>query len=174
MDTSIERVMRSLNRIPNINQGGCGVAALVLYRWLKAQGAKPEILFHYDKENSCTCDICRTIGDSSVHNRSIITGDLKAQPVAPNHCTIKLPEVIFPIDSSGSYLMGLSDKTHTVPETFLIKAINHGQGWNKDFDRSYIIRIEQETGIDLSDIRPRPRWLYKLKWLANTFFTKLS
>jgi hypothetical protein len=48
MSKDLIDVMDELNGIPCINRGGCGIAALAMYRWIKLNTSySPEIYFYY-------------------------------------------------------------------------------------------------------------------------------
>jgi hypothetical protein len=140
---TFEDVREFLHNITAINAGGCGLSALVMYRWLKKYDKLPEgtmILFldndYYNHENNKEC----------LSNKQ---GTLKA----PSHIVISLKEqyidcanVQYNVRQRYSYIL-------EVAEDYLVNCLNNIDTWNCMFDRNKAMKeIESELHIDLSDV----------------------
>lgn len=139
---TFDELLEFLNSIPKINQGGCGVSALVMYRWLKKHKKHPKIVFFYSWRN----------GNKSLNERAI--NDKKLKGHCCTHAVIRYKNKYY--DSNGETNPSFSN-SHSLPEDVVVRAINNIVEWNDDFDRKHIIEIQKKTGIDLSDIKITPR-----------------
>jgi hypothetical protein len=140
---TFEDVKEFLSNIDSINCGGCGLSALVMYRWLKKYDKLTEdikILFldndEYNYKNNKEC----------MSNKQ---GTLKA----PSHIVMLYDS--FHIDCSGvQYNVAQRyDYILEVAEDYLVNSLNNVTSWNISFDRDEAISvIENNLHIDLSDI----------------------
>jgi hypothetical protein len=140
---TFEDVKEFLSNIDSINCGGCGLSALVMYRWLKKYDKLTEdikILFldndEYNYKNNKEC----------MSNKQ---GTLKA----PSHIVMLYDS--FHIDCSGvQYNVAQRyDYILEVEEDYLVNSLNNIPTWNVAFDRDEAISvIENNLHIDLSDI----------------------
>ena len=136
---SFTDLRKYLDNIPYINNGGCGLASLVMYRYLRDEGHELKIVFankSYNYENAMT-NIKFDIGEAS-----------NAQSAA--HVFLfhqnKFIDCTTEIDITGYRYFEFVD------ERKLLNAINNG-GWNTSFDiKQYLPIIEYGLGIDLSDV----------------------
>jgi hypothetical protein len=140
---SLSEVLGFLNSIPNINKGGCGVSALALYRWSKQRESvsKRPFVFLYREDDAL---------DADKNDSYFFNGDLDSAFV-PAHIAVELFDGTY--DSSGPDVLewGLQQE-YKLNESELIQILNK-DGWNEWFRREkYIPVIEQELGIDLSDV----------------------
>lgn len=135
---SLADVQSNLNDIPYINTGGCGVAALVLYRHLVSNNKKPKIVLLYRKYEEC---------DLEFNARKIETGDYRNLIVPYHICIIWKGQRI---DSEGydAHATCNTDLEQTITEDILIELLNTGE-WNDNFDRSYIGAIEFQNNVKL-------------------------
>lgn len=158
---SFEDVRNYLASIPNINKGGCGVAALAMYRWLKKNNQlcsnfKFVILY------SCWHD-----ADIIENNKHVLqTGHGSA--VACSHICITngMYEVIdsdSEIDASN-----YKDVQYISEEWFLINMLDNVGSWNTLFDRKWVKSIEKKLNIDI--IKTEDKSLYDKGCI---FFSKL-
>jgi hypothetical protein len=143
---TIEPILECLNSIRYINHGGCGIAALAIYRWSKANGHfVPEhafrFLWDYDEAEE------RDRNDERLFN-----GEL-SDVATPSHIVIELYDGLY--DSDGLYdpdAAGDLEQEYHLNADELLAVINAGN-WNSLFNRArYIPVIEFALGIDLSDV----------------------
>ena len=138
-----EDVKEFLSNIDSINSGGCGLSALVMYRWLKKYNKLTEdvkiIFLDNDKYNHENNKECMT-------NKQ---GTLKA----PSHIVMLYDS--FHIDCSGVQynVAERYDYILEVAEDYLVNCLNNVTSWNVAFDRNTALSvIENNLHIDLSDI----------------------
>ncbi len=140
---SLRQAQKFLKDIPNIHEGGCGISALSLYRWLKKNGDKNDIKFVF---------LYRDDDEEEYLNNSGVLKNKKGEPVAPCHCCI-LHKKKF-IDSEGEVDIEDYEWVQQIKEEdFLKRALDNVGTWNSTFDRGEIKKIEEGLGIGLEDIR---------------------
>jgi hypothetical protein len=159
MNPELSPLLEKLDEIQSINCGGCGVAALAIYRWLEKRGEKSEIVFAYDyKEDLMHNNQCRAQN-----------GNLKA----PCHVLVFCQGVY--IDSRGGRdYPSWDDKSlewkHTATEEELLNSLNKPKeehaieshfGWNPMFKRSNVPEIASIMGVALNDVIYPPGEIYK-------------
>jgi hypothetical protein len=136
---SFTDLRKYLDNIPYINNGGCGLATLVMYRYLIDEGHVVKIVFankSHNYENAIT-NIKFDIGEAS--------NAQSAGHVFLFHQN-KFIDCTTEIDISHYRYFEF------VGEKKLLNAINNG-GWNTTFDiKQYLPIIEYGLGIDLSDV----------------------
>lgn len=136
-----------LGTIEDINNGGCGIAALALYKWLeKHENYKPEILFCYRADSRDRLKTNKSIMEEDKNN--VRTSMLKV----PNHIMVKYHEDY--IDADGFWpdaqFYNRYEAWHTVSVEQLISTIHNYRDWNSDFERDRNVhKIEGFIGIDL-------------------------
>ncbi len=136
---SFLRLRRYLASIPDIDKGGCGIAALVMHRWLKKHGKASEIVYFYDD----------TTGTSFTINDAIVTGrEEDYDPVGCAHALIKYKGKFY--DPNG--VQHDSRSSHILSEDFVVRSIWNEDAWSTIFNRTHIKEIEIDLNIDLSDI----------------------
>lgn len=140
---TFEDVKEFLSNIDYINSGGCGLSALVMYRWLKKYDKLTEdikiIFLDNDEYNYKNNKECMT-------NKQ---GTLKA----PSHIVMLVDS--FHIDCSGVQynVAERYDYILEVEEDYLVNSLNNIPTWNNMFDRNEALSIiESNLHIDLSDI----------------------
>jgi hypothetical protein len=144
-DIKINEMLSYLNSIPEINEGGCGIVALTIYRWYVKHYKKKDIkiyyLYHKDSINY------------SVNER-------KNRPSAATHIIVKINDKY--VDTRGIFntMEEISTidniectKFHIFNVKFLIKSINNIGVWRDDFNREHIKRISEKLQINLADIK---------------------
>jgi hypothetical protein len=140
----LERACNKIADVPNINHGGCGIAALALYRWCLANKIQPDGFVMLDD-------------DGLAGNRKAIErGELDNLSV-PNHIVLYVDNWWY-CDSSGTYepdnLPWEYVDTLHVSEEVLLHLVNHAWNWNDEFDREYgVPEIAETLKVDLSDVR---------------------
>ena len=146
-----DKIRGFLSEIPNIGYGGCGVAALAMYRWLISQGFNKQyisFLMGYNRHNSYV-------------NNSKAYADSTSLPNACSHVGLVIQyednDLILDCDKRlhiNSYTYG-----QIVNDKGLLSSLNtNPDEWNDDFNRrKYIPIIENELKIDLSDVSKK-RW----------------
>lgn len=142
MKQTFEEVRNFLSNIPYINRGGCGVAALSMYRWLeKGKREIPKIVLLYPDYS--------TYKENKEGLRQENT-KLKA----PLHCAIKYRDKI--IDSTEEIVENIYSFQQIVGKKEILKLINKGK-WNNEFNREENIPlIERTLAVDLSDVCLEP------------------
>jgi hypothetical protein len=159
--TELDQVLKYLSRIPRINNGGCGVSALAIYRWLEKEKLliKNSILKHKDT---------RFVFLYEFDNEHLFKNNKKAinnpnvEAIAPNHA------VIFHkgnyIDCDGTVNISRYEWIQNIRnEEFILRANNNVDYWNPDFDRNkYIKLIEKRLNINLSDIQLRVHYPWEI------------
>ena len=140
--TTFTDVQKYLDKIPCINQGGCGISALSMYRWLKKnnQLKNTKFIFLYDEIYKFN------------KNRSILQHKKRGQPLPPEHAILVHNKQF--LDSSGKVDLKIYGKyKQTINNEAFIKKSIHSEGWNEAFDRKYINKIEKKLKINLEDIK---------------------
>jgi hypothetical protein len=140
---TLKTLLQRLNSINWINNGGCGISALVIYKWLKENNKRNiEFMFLYNQES-----VYKT------NSRKLSKGNKHL--VSPSHVVVLWRGKI--IDSNGiktnSYTQ-LYDYSHIIDDiNFLIGSINFSE-WNDMFNRKESIPIIQEiTGINIKEVK---------------------
>ena len=142
---TFKEVRQYLNSIPDINCGGCAIAALAMQRWLKKNRNKESIIVYYHSFYS----------SESYHvNQKYNLGIVK-YPSSCTHATVRVSSKNY--DSEGLHKTSRYFRKIILDEKGIIKSINRYSIWNDDFDRKYIKEIECKLDIDLSDIKVKRR-----------------
>ena len=141
---TLKEVQKYLNQIDNINTGGCGISALAMYRWLKKNDQLQNTKFVY----------CYSSKDVYLNNSNVLRNK-SGKASATSHAVL-LHDGQF-IDSKGIKDISIYGWVQIIEEEeFIIKTLNDDVSeWNSYFDRNNIVKIEQELGIDLSDVKRR-------------------
>ncbi|MFA5366638.1 MAG: hypothetical protein WC333_02040 [Dehalococcoidia bacterium] len=140
---TLQEVQAYLQQLPFVNFGGCGIAALAMYRWLKKnRKASRKICFYMLADQ----------GFIHENNAKCLEGEEDRQPTAPGHMVLYDKGKYF--DCGGTY-----DPTRynyhlkVTKEQFIVESLNNVPTWREDFPRKYLIgRIAQKLNIDLSDV----------------------
>jgi hypothetical protein len=144
---TFEEVKAFLNDIDSIGCGGCGISALVMYRWLKKHKQLPEgtkiFFLEHDEDNHN-------------NNKRFISsgGNNDSALKAPCHVVmlydgnyIDCTSVQFNITSRYDYILEIEEK-------YLVACLNNINSWNKMFERNKSLRkIEDNLNVNLSDIK---------------------
>ena len=128
--------------LPDINCGGCGIAALAAIRLAKKHNEDVKVIFLYTEEREMWFE----------SNQSLIKDGLIKFVSIPSHIAIEFDGVV--VDTGGNVSMSMYSCYHyDVTETELVLLLNHGD-WNLDFERDKAIpRIEKILDIKLDDVK---------------------
>jgi hypothetical protein len=145
METLLD-VKEFLNDVDNINSGGCGVAALAMYRWME----KNNML----KGNETFTFLYVSNDDFFYDNNEKYFKGKEQLIIAPAHVVLNIDGTY--VDStrrSNNLLEYRYPRKHVnVTEEELIKSLNNPY-WNDSFERNCEVPfIADELGIDLSDV----------------------
>ena len=140
----LKQAQKFLSLIPNINDGGCGISALALYRWIKnnskIENTKFVFLYNYDEEGRYL-------------NNSRVLRDKDGEAEAPTHCCLLYKGEF--IDSDGKKKIGGYGWIQIIDEEeFITRALDNVCDWNSRFDRGWINDIEVSLEIDLEVFIP--------------------
>jgi len=141
---NLKNARKTLNKIPHINCGGCGISALALARWIKKNQPenKAKIIFMYSEDKV------------NLYNRNeakLLIGNTE-ELFAPNHACIFYNNLY--IDSNCFFKRSDFKFFQEIKsEQLLLDAINNIGTWNEDFKRENITKIEILLDINLSDVR---------------------
>ena len=140
---TFEDVREYLSNIPAISKGGCGVAALAMYLWLKKNERLPDgfefVLLYSIFED-----------DDIFENNAEVLHNKRGNACAPCHIAIKYKDQI--IDADSTINTSNWDKIQFVTdEWFIWNMINNIGSWNPTFNRDHIKSIEIKLDIELKD-----------------------
>jgi len=126
MKLSFKQTVKALDRIPNINRGGCGLAALALFDAAKREGKKAKIVYCYTGWDG-----------SALHKNNQFKEGKRKKAYSCHHIIIKLGKKYW--DSTGTLGKKEIKNFDTVDEEItrkhLIASINNKGAWNNCFDR---------------------------------------
>jgi len=136
---TFRNVRKFLSKIPLINYGGCGVAALSMYRWLKKNREySPEIILLYYKIESYNT------------NKDNLDKEIPTKLLSSQHCGINYHGLI--LDSEELVFYTQYSWKQITNEKGLLKLLNTANNWNMKFEREHIPEIAEKLEIDLSDV----------------------
>jgi hypothetical protein len=159
--TTLEEVFKYLAWIPRINNGGCGISALAIYRWLEKENLlikNPILKYKNTRFVFCYEKYCKSI----MQNNKKAVKNLDTPPIAPNHAVLyHMGEYI---DADGIVDISTYEWMQNITEEeFIVRANNNVDYWNPDFNRNkYLGLIEKKLDIDLSDIRLRELYPWEI------------
>lgn len=139
--TKLEEVTEFLSSIPDINAGGCGIAALAILRWIEKNASEMlndiQIVFLYNDswQYNTNCTMIQS-GEKSL--------------VVPAHVVLRTNKGE-EIDAHCDWC----EQEHPVSLDHLITTINDPieNGWNPWFERkTQVKKIAEKLNIDLSDV----------------------
>jgi len=137
-------LLKKLNQIDCINSGGCGIAAIAIYKFLEKNNLlnkKTQILYTYN------------LWHNSIYKNNLKNKANNKVLDAPTHVVIKYRKKY--IDSNGIKIKLYPKKLyHEVTLEDLIKCIKNPFKWNMEFDRTIEIpKIEKIFNISLKEIK---------------------
>lgn len=143
---SFLEVRKYLSDIPSINQGGCGVAALAMYKWLVKKD-KIDYTFSFV--------LCYNYQTEEYVNNSHVLRTRKGDAVACHHVVIYYEQQF--LDCNGKMEPSIYDTLQFVKYDdawFMQNAINNKSSWNSMFDRkTWVPEIEEMLDISLKEIK---------------------
>lgn len=154
---TFEDVQEAINQVPCINQGGCGIAALAMARWIK-------------KNNPNFMTYLFVMGHNDVGsfklNAQVVAKDTDLLPTSAAHIGLivydHMKNTQSIVDCNTIYNMLAYDYVNTFhDEKVLLKAINRVDHWNTAFNRRHVATIAQVLDIDLSDVDCRTQQEYR-------------
>lgn len=140
---SLSSVQKFLSKIENIGEGGCGISALAMYRWIKEKGEieNTKFVFLYNYSDK----------DRYINNKRVLR-DEEEEAQSSTHCVL-LYKGDF-IDCDGKFNVSKYGWIQIIDEEdFIKRALDNVEDWNSAFDRRNINKIEKKLGIDLEDIK---------------------
>lgn len=142
---TLQEIREIIRNVPDISQGGCGIAALAMSRWIKKNMYGSKVVFVLGYDDSYRFEI---------NNKAILKKD---DPTSATHIGLIVYDndegVQRIIDCRRTFDMTSYEYTNTFTDPkILIKAINRVNKWNTDFDRRYVAHIAAHLEIDLSDV----------------------
>lgn len=143
---TFEKLTEFLNEIPDINYGGCAIAAVTMYRWLKSNdklSEDTEIVYCYKSESNFE------------FNDKALKSIINDPPESCSHAVLHHNNTYYDSEGDlGNNFVEKYDFTHHIKnESFVIESINNVNYWNPSFEREKEVKkIKKTTGIDLSDI----------------------
>jgi hypothetical protein len=144
---TVEEMLTYLTTIENINYGGCGIAAISMYRWLLKNDSvdnSENLYFAYLYK--------RADKDRYLSNKKAIKTKGKKNIRVPNHIAICYNNTY--IDCMGTINLKHYEWIQNIYDVdFVLKTINDSDEWNIRFNRQIVSKIENTLDIDLSDIK---------------------
>lgn len=138
---TLEQVQEYLRSVPFLNYGGCGIAAIAIYRWIKKNN--PELIEGIK--------FCYSYGSHRDIEGEILTHETGEILTAPSHAQLFDGDNY--IDSDGHHIFpNDEDLVYLNLEEEVVDSINHGYGWNDMFDRNNVVNIAEKLNINLKDI----------------------
>jgi len=138
---SFTELRKYLQSIPNIDNGGCAIAALTMHRWLKQRDRKSEIVYFYGDQS---------LNSMKENNNFQKSG--KGIPMSCSHAYVQYLRRYYDVE-------GITDDPrphHSLSEAVVVQTINNVDFdiWNEDFDhKKFVPLIERNVGVNLKDIK---------------------
>lgn len=137
----LEDTYKRLEKVPDLNCGGCGIAALAMIKYAEKLGIKVAIVFLY-----------RSYAEDMADNNmsQLASGNVDAVEI-PNHIALLEGDMV--IDSEGNPL-DRYQICHSGVTTEELLALIFQEGWNSHFSRRKSIpMIEEILDISLKEIK---------------------
>ena len=163
---TLNDVRRVLRDIPTINNGGCGIAALAIARWLrKSDHVRASCMIIYGQMDYETykrnneAQINRSNSPGSAYHIGVLIYDYDENK-----------QMV--IDVNGTFDVTQYSYANISDEIFLLKSVNECDQWNQAFiRRRFVKKIADELDIDLSDVDLRSEKEYKTFGSSPIFYT---
>lgn len=130
------RKRRELDKIPNINRGGCGIVAYAMSKWLKKHDVEHSVLF---------CD-WSTLIRWNVQRKD---------PTSCSHVVIQINDYIFDTDERihiDDFRFEEESRVEITCDEYLKRCLNIRE-WNRDFKRQKnITTIENILNVSLDEV----------------------
>lgn len=148
---TFDDLRKYLKHVPDIEHGGCGIAAYFMYQWLVKHGETPEICFLYDTRGWFS-------DDQEYHDSNDAALKGTGTPTACGHVALLWKGEYW--DADGHYkdltireFTFNKELTQKVSVDFMLKALDAKGAWNEQFDRAkYLPKIEKATGITYGNV----------------------
>ena len=142
----LKTALSRLDEVDYINAGGCGVSALAIYRWCKANNIQIEdrpFVFLWSSHD-----------ERDAERNDILLNEGKLNDVeVPAHVAVRLHDTEFDSEGDNAGESWSIHQTYLLNEAELLIVINESSGWNSLFRRRvHVPEIEQALGVDLSDV----------------------
>jgi hypothetical protein len=151
---TLVEVQQVLNNYSYCNHGGCGVSLYTQLMWIKANDpslfAEMRFIYRYSG----------VPWDSAMNTNTEYRDGDKSMASAPNHALLLMPND--ELHDSDGYVSDLEDwdpdcvhifNADEYGMEFLLTSLNVGIGtWNYWYKRSDMVRVQNETGINLGEI----------------------
>ena len=142
---SLEQLRQFLGKIPTINAGGCGIAALAMYREAERLGLKAEFQGVY----------FTGFEDDFIYNMAKLECGRASDMILPCHMIVEVEGVLLDSRSIGQGELILWTYRHNIPVNTAIAMIEDERLWKPTFVRAkYLPYIETYMGIQLVENRP--------------------
>ena len=137
---SFKNVQRHLYDLPYINSGGCGIAAIIMYRHaLQIKKKKVKIYFCYASDASSK--------RRYKYNMKAVQNPYKIV-IPVSHIALMINDQL--VDCSGN-IPNTFEHIQEVDESTLLRSLNCNN-WNSLFDREHSVPvIEKKLGINIQD-----------------------
>ena len=146
MDTeTLKKMQKIRTEIKTINSGGCGIAMLAIYRYLKKnsklKGDEKFVYLYWDSDDPYYQQ------NNKYLNEGI--GEIKSCC----HAVLFHDNKYWDCDGSYKFDNGVKIVFSLENEKIIVQSCNNVEVWNYVFDREYYLpKIESILNIDLSDI----------------------
>ena len=139
---TLDDVLAYLQKVPYINDGGCAIAALAIYRWMKQNRPEVPVVMEYRYHSYDQADLKQ--------NESFLNGK-RVKPRTCSHATVDIDGVA--MDCDGPLLGGgaAGFLIHQVNERLVLKSLRTND-WNCSFRRYHVPEIAKALDVDLSDV----------------------
>ena len=155
MKKSLDEVKEYLNNIYGINQGGCGIAALAIYRWLRDNNqlvGDESFTFLYVSYDNCFQE-----NSALLQNKSFFSPGRNKLSSCSHVMLFHNGEHH---DSCGTTVsFHYVNRHEKLTENLLLESLNFGE-WNNQFERDdNVPKISRKLKVDLSDVKsPSYSW----------------
>ena len=142
MTKTFQQVRKYLDDIPDINRGGCGIAALAMYYAANKEGKKVGIAYLYGS----------WFEDDNIEQNEMFKKGKSKVAGSCSHVLVRVGNRYY--DSEGVVNLKNIKKRYTVDKDITKKhlkaSINNLDAWNDDFNRrKYLSKIEKFIGKKL-------------------------
>ena len=143
MSNNLHSILNILDNVPALNSGGCGIAALAIYRWSKKNGV--------DVDSHPFVILCEDEWELRHNNAACENGDL--DDITIPHVVIEIGDDLYDSEGNNGKLQRelTYRQDYQLNEDELLGIINT-DAWNDMFDREWVDYIAEELDVDLSDV----------------------
>lgn len=137
----MERLFNLLSSIPDINAGGCGIAAYAIAEFFRSKGCEANIVYLYSSYDF----------ERYFSNGRFMDGQTE-RATSCTHAVVKVyKECGYELyDSDGLFNNECKyEYSQEMTDDAVVASINNIDQWNSMFDRDHIQSIEEELSIDI-------------------------